>query len=92
MTPLPVRRPARTLLLALALVLAVGLVLVPRGDGSQATTPPVAAGAATKDGRPNIVTVMLDDVDLAAIKYMPTVQKLRKQGVTFNRHLSLIHI
>lgn len=86
MTPYVLRRPARALLMALALILAATLVLVPRAGDGQAATPRPAEIAAKKQTRPNIVTVMLDDVDLAAITYMPTVQKLRKQGVTFNRH------
>jgi arylsulfatase A-like enzyme len=88
--PAQLGRPARSLLLALALVLGVTLlVLVPRGDG-RATAAPVTqaplAQAKPEQKKPNIVTVMLDDVDLAAIKYMPTVQKLRRKGVTFTRH------
>jgi len=85
------RRPARALLFALALVLGIGvLALLPRhSSGPAAATPaPVAGQTAEKkrSERPNIVTVMLDDVALADIKYMPTVQRLRKRGVTFQRH------
>ena len=84
------RRPGRALLLAGALVLGIGLLtLVPHraaGPAVAASAPAPAQPAAATSSRPNIVTVMLDDVDLAAIKYMPTVQKLRKRGVTFQRH------
>ena len=84
------RRSAHAALLALALMLGTGLlVLVPRhssGPAAAAPTPAVAPAAEPKAKRPNIVTVMLDDVALADIDYMPTVQKLRRKGVTFQRH------
>jgi len=90
MPALVARRPGRSLLLAVALVLGVGLlVLVPRhSSGTAAATPvPVADRDRPKQQkRPNIVTVMLDDVALADIKHMPTVQRLRRKGVTFQRH------
>jgi arylsulfatase A-like enzyme len=84
------RRPGRAVLLALALVLGIGLLVVApdRGGAPAAAAPAEARGAIEPADRerPNIVMVMLDDVDLAAIKHMPTVQKLRKRGVTFQRH------
>ena len=62
------RRPGRAVLLALALVLGIGLLtLVPHG-GAAPTASATPAPAPTKpaaptSARPNIVTVMLDDLD-----------------------------
>ncbi|MGH1565541.1 sulfatase-like hydrolase/transferase [Mumia sp. DW29H23] len=44
----------------------------------------VAAGSARY--RPNVVTIVADDLDSSLVKYMPNVKKLRARGADFKRH------
>lgn len=46
----------------------------------------VAAPAATADDRPNVIVIMTDDQEAASVDHMPNVQRLRQQGVNFDRH------
>lgn len=44
-----------------------------------------AAGAAVaRAARPNIVFVLTDDLDSSLIRYMPQVQKMQREGMTFS--------
>lgn len=64
---------------AFAMLLAAVVLL---GFARSADARPVKAD---KDGRPNILVVMTDDMATTDIKFMPNVRKLlAKQGTTFN--------
>src|SRR5262249_55759592 len=45
-----------------------------------------SGGATAPDTRPNIVFVLTDDLDMSLVKYMPHVQQMEQQGVTFSNY------
>jgi N-acetylglucosamine-6-sulfatase len=61
-----------------ALALAAGFA------GAGAKAGPAASSASSK--RPNIVFILTDDLAWNLVKYMPHVQQMRRQGVTFGRY------
>ena len=68
----------RTLRAAVLLVILAGVAVI----SPPAEAPGTAAPAAE---RPNIVFVLADDLDWTLVPYMPEVQRLQRDGVTFER-------
>ena len=76
------RRPQRIATLAVVLLGVVALaVLVARPASSHSPAAPAAASA-----KPNIVFVLTDDLAWNLVKYMPHVQALQRDGMTFTRY------
>jgi N-acetylglucosamine-6-sulfatase len=69
---------SKTLRATLAAITAVGLALTAGFASASGTT-----GATT---RPNIVFVLTDDLAWNLVQYMPHVQQLQQQGVTFSNY------
>jgi N-acetylglucosamine-6-sulfatase len=64
---------------------AAGVALSGRGD--HGTSLPTIAGhriPAVRDGRPNIVFVLTDDLSMDLLRYMPHVLAMEHSGLTFN--------
>ncbi|WP_406692067.1 sulfatase [Saccharopolyspora sp. ID03-671] len=57
-------------------VIVIGLVLA----GCSAAPPPAPTG----DRPPNIVFVLVDDMDQGLLRFMPQVQRMQREGVTFS--------
>jgi N-acetylglucosamine-6-sulfatase len=72
--------PSRRLLAA---TVASGLAALAWWTPAQGATPAPAAAAATP---PNIVFVLTDDLAWNLIQYLPQVQQLRADGVTFTNY------
>ena len=76
------RRPQRIATLAVVLLGVAALaVLVARPASSHSPAAPAAASA-----KPNIVFVLTDDLAWNLVKYMPHVQALQRDGMTFSRY------
>src|SRR5437763_9690988 len=69
-------------LVVLALVGAVAVAAAFAGGGASAQGKKPTAAAK----RPNILFVLTDDLAWNLVKYMPHVQQMRRQGVTFARY------
>ncbi|WP_245574062.1 sulfatase family protein [Amycolatopsis nigrescens] len=68
-----------------ALVCALSLLLAGCAGGAlRARSGPEPAGPASTGERPNIVFVLVDDMDQGLVRFMPHLQQLQKQGVTFS--------
>jgi N-acetylglucosamine-6-sulfatase len=81
-----------TLLLAAAVAVAVG-VLANAGGGSHArvapnagTSPGVPARLQPGPRHPNIVFILTDDLSMDLLPYMPQVQALQADGMSFNNY------
>jgi N-acetylglucosamine-6-sulfatase len=62
-------------------LIAIAATIVVGGAAAQAEARPVSA---TKDGRPNILVVMTDDMAATDVEHMPNVRKLlAKKGTSF---------
>ncbi|MEA2461481.1 MAG: N-acetylglucosamine-6-sulfatase, partial [Actinomycetota bacterium] len=71
----------RNVLTALALAAASTVLAVPISKAQRVA--PVAA----QPERPNIITIMTDDQDVASLRYMPRVKRLlTEKGTTFTNH------
>ncbi len=76
------RRPQKIATLAVVLLGVAALaVLVARPASSHSPAAPAAASA-----KPNIVFVLTDDLAWNLVKYMPHVQALQRDGMTFSRY------
>ncbi|MQA10275.1 MAG: sulfatase-like hydrolase/transferase [Pseudonocardiaceae bacterium] len=80
---------------ALAALLVASLAGCSTGDGRAADSGVGDSGAATsipqgpvrQDGdRPNIVYVLTDDMDSSLLRYMPEVQRMQREGVSFSSY------
>ena len=60
------------------MICALSLLLAGCGALSQAGAPPSA--------RPNIVFVLVDDMDQGLVRFMPHLQQMQQQGVTFSNY------
>src|SRR5947209_4615957 len=76
-------RHSRRYLLISAGVVAASLVAVAGVRASSAAVHPAAAPARP----PNIVLVLTDDLSWNLVRYLPQVQKLQTQGMTFNDYV-----
>lgn len=81
------RRLRWTIALLGALSVATGALAATRARHSQGRAPALPAATsvtrATDPGRPNIVFVLTDDLSNDLLPYMPHVQALRQDGMTF---------
>jgi arylsulfatase A-like enzyme len=66
-------------------LLSVGTIAaVVAGLAGARPNPAVAGQTAAPTGRPNIVFVLTDDLSWNLVRYLPQVQKMQSQGMTFN--------
>src|SRR3989440_213569 len=85
-TTMSVMTRTRRLLLGTAGATAALVAALAGAHVTLAATRPTAASAATV-APPNIVFVLTDDLSWNLIKYLPQVQKLQTQGMTFNDYV-----
>jgi N-acetylglucosamine-6-sulfatase len=82
----PVLRRRRPLVIGLTLLAAAAIFAAcaakPRAARARHAPPARTTAAAT--GRPNIVFVLTDDLSLDLLPYMPRVQQLQREGLTFS--------
>jgi N-acetylglucosamine-6-sulfatase len=64
----------------------VGVVSASQRNGSGSPTPVARHAPARDPGRPNIVFVLTDDLSMNLLQFMPHVQELMRQGMTFNNY------
>src|SRR5580704_6074325 len=80
----------RALVVALALAALVGGLLVARQSANASRTPGLPPGAVpvprllAPTAQPNIVFVLTDDLSMNLLRYMPVVQAMQSDGLTFN--------
>jgi N-acetylglucosamine-6-sulfatase len=80
------------LLAAAALGIALGLLSSGGGQRTHASVAPVTGGGAAVPptdvragpNHPNIVFILTDDLSMDLLRYMPQVQALQREGLTFN--------
>ncbi len=82
------------LLVGVIAVVAAGLIIAAwapaRANDAKSkagASPSVQGPNGRPSARPNIVFVLTDDLSWNLVKYMPEVQKLRTQGVTFSNYV-----
>jgi N-acetylglucosamine-6-sulfatase len=85
------RRPAvRVFAVVLACAgLAAGIALARRSGGGSTQPTPTVGGRSlpvVRDGRPNIVFVLTDDLAMNLLRYMPHVQAMERDGLTFRNY------
>ena len=80
----------RALLVALALAALVGGLLAARAERRRQPHPGLPPGAVpvprllAPTAQPNIVFVLTDDLSMNLLRYMPVVQAMQSDGLTFN--------
>lgn len=65
----------------MAIAAVLGLMLAGCGPGQSGQSGPQA-----RKDKPNIVLVLVDDMDQELAQYMPHVQQMQRQGVTFSNY------
>src|SRR5581483_3208047 len=84
------RGPMRLLVAALACGgLAAGVAISPGANAEHDNAIPTLKNSqlpVVQDGRPNIVFVLTDDLSMNLLRFMPHVQAMERQGMTFRNY------
>ncbi len=68
---------------------AAGIAISPGANAERQPQPSARQGRpypVIRDGRPNIVFVLTDDLSMDLLRYMPHVQAMERQGMTFRNY------